>query len=485
MIIENLLAPKQAYELQNAILSKPFPWFWGSPNIQAYAPDDELFQLTHTFYSKNTIKSKYYNLINPIVYSIVQKTNINIKSIFRIKANLIPRIVTNNIWENNLTHKDLLDDGNFISVIYYIHDCDGDTVVYDDNKKTVVDRNTPKANSCYILNSKTWHRSSVPKENKRRVVINFVFEVESTDIKLIDKVKKSTYPHIIFTPITSNNISYIVYDLNLDKAVHIQKNQPELVCTLLEGQGRPSFRPFGVTTDNNNIYIASNDRLGKFNKQTHLLEKLINIPLFINTHQIIKDTDAVYVANTSTDTIGIYNLTTNQNIFIDVNTLKTTQKPKTPSFYNKQDTRHINSLFDDGANIWFCLHNNGLKPSEYGYFNKTTLQAQIIHSTGYKGHGIIIKDNFLYTLSTGTGELIAVDLNTKKENRYKVVDPNTTFLRGLIYTNGKFLIGCSVNFKILNSIKHSYIAEVDIIAGTLKKHDLEGIRAINDMQVIN
>jgi uracil-DNA glycosylase len=74
-------------------------------------------------------------------------------------------------------------------------------------------------------------------------------------------------------------------------------------------------------------------------------------------------------------------------------------------------------------------------------------------------------------------------INTKKENRYKVVDPSTTFIRGLIYTNGKFLIGCSVNFKTPNPIKHSYIAEVDIIAGTLKKHDLEGIKAINDMQI--
>jgi hypothetical protein len=476
MIIENLLQAKQAYELQDTILSKPFPWFWGAPYIVRSALKDKLFQFTHTFYSDETIKSKYYDLINPIIYELTQKTNIKIKRIDRIKANLIPRIVTSEEWENKLIHQDVKAEGNYLSVIYYLHDCDGDTIVYDDNKKSIVDRNTPKANSCYLLNSKTWHRSSIPKENKRRIVINFVFEVDSTDIKLIDKPKENKLPSILI----SSDDQIVTYNQN--KIIH-QSVQSEIDCKHLEGKGRPTYRPFGLALDHNNYYVASNDKLGKFNKQTNEFESLVDVPLFINTHQIIKDDDTLYACNTSTDTIGIYQLNRKHNVFFDVNTLSIIDKPSKPLNVNEKDTRHINSLFDDGTNIWFCLHNKGLQPSQYGFFNKNTFQAQIVYASGFAGHGIIIKDNFLYTLSTGTGEFIAVDLNTKKENRYKVADSNTTFLRGLIYTNGKFLIGCSVNFKTPNPIKHSYIAEVDIIAGTLKKHDLEGIQAINDMQI--
>jgi hypothetical protein len=309
------------------------------------------------------------------------------------------------------------------------------------------------------------------------VVINFVFEVESTDIKLIDKPKENKLPSILI----STDDGIVTYNQN--KTTHNQSVQSELDCKHLEGQGRATFRPFGITIDKDNYYIASNEKIGRFIKKTNQFESLIDVPLYINTHQILKDNNTLYTCNTSIDTIGIYKLDRKHNVFFDVNTLSIIDAPNKPLNADKKDTRHINSLFDDGKNIWFCLHNKGLKPSEYGYFNKITLQADIVYSSGFAGHGIVIKDNFLYTLSTGTGELIAVDLNTKKENRYKVVDSNTTFLRGLLYTDDKFLIGCSVNFKTPNPIKHSYIAEVDIIAGTLKKHDLEGIQAINDMQI--
>jgi hypothetical protein len=475
MIIENLLPPKQAYELKNIILSKPFNWFWNDHIVTKMS----LFQFTHSFYKEKTIISKHYNLIIPIIYEITQKTNIKIKAIYRIKANLIPNIVTNKKLESNLIHQDKID-GNYISVIYYVHDCDGDTIIYANDKKTIVNTNTPKENSCYILNSKTYHRSSIPKKNPRRVAINFIFEVESTDIKLVNGNETKLFPDLVI----SSDQGFFVYNINKNKFLNKPCFLKELNCKNLEGQGRPTFRPFGIAVDKDSIYIASNNKLGKFNKKTNEFESLVDVPLYLNTHQILKDDDTLYVCNTSTDTIGIYKLNRDYNIFFDVNVLSITNKPLSPiNRRHEKDTRHVNSLFDDGDNIWFCLHNKGLHPSEYGYFNKVTLQAQIVYSSGFAGHGIVIKDNFLYTLSTGTGELIAVDLNTKKENRYKVVDLSTTFIRGLIYTNGKFLIGCSVNFKTLNPIKHSYIAEVDIIAGTLKKHDLEGIQAINDMQI--
>jgi hypothetical protein len=479
MIIKNLLSTKQAYKLQHTILAKSFEWFWNDVKT-SYTFKNELFQFVHSFYKDRKIRSKHYDLITPIIYELTQKTNIKIKSIVRIKANLIPRTITNKKWDNNNIHQDVLEEGNYISVIYYMHNCDGDTVFYADNKKTIIDTYTPKENSCYILNSKKYHRSSAPKENQRRVIINFIFEVESTDVKLIDKPKETLLPNIII----SSDQGIFTHNINKNTVLHNSQVLEELNCKNLEGQGRPTFRPFGIAVDNSNYYIASNEKIGKFNIQTNQLESLIDVPLFINTHQILKDDDTLYVCNTSTDTIGIYKLNKDYNIFFDVNVLSITNKPISPiNRVDEKDTRHVNSLFDDGTNIWFCLHNKALKPSEYGYFNKTTFQAKIIYASGFAGHGIIIKDNFLYTMSTKTGELIAVDLNTKKENRYKVVDPSTTFIRGLIYTNGKFLIGCSVNFKTPNPIKHSYIAEVDIIAGTLKKHDLEGIKAINDMQI--
>lgn len=186
MIIQNLLPKVYADSLNTLILSAEFPWYWRSENMIGKHSICPLFQLTHPIYTHNKSVTPYYKTIFPIVTFLNKKTNIKIKSIVRIKANLIPKIVTNEEWDKTAIHQDVEINKNCISVIYYVHDCDGDTFVYADDKETIIDSSTPKENSCYILNSKTWHRSSVPVENKRRVVINFVFEVESTDIKLVD-----------------------------------------------------------------------------------------------------------------------------------------------------------------------------------------------------------------------------------------------------------------------------------------------------------
>ena len=113
--------------------------------------------------------------------------------------------------------------------------------------------------------------------------------------------------------ITTNSSDFIVFDINSKSIVHRQEKTIGLDATHLEGQGRPTFRPFGITSDENSIYIASNDRLGKFNKTTYEFESLVEVPLYCNTHQILKDKDILYTCNTSVDTIGIYNLAKNIN----------------------------------------------------------------------------------------------------------------------------------------------------------------------------
>jgi DNA-binding beta-propeller fold protein YncE len=264
--------------------------------------------------------------------------------------------------------------------------------------------------------------------------------------------------------ITNDNCDYAIYDLNLNKIIHRQSITQELDAIDLTGFNRPTFRPFGVTIDDSSVYIVSNDKLGKYNKQDHQFESLIKVPLFVNTHQMVKDKDVIYVCNSSTDTIGIYNLNKQEYNFFDVNTFSFINEPSEPKNLDIQNNKHVNSLFIDDDRIWFCLHNKG-ETSEYGYFNKKTFATTIVCKAGLQGHNIIVIDNFLYTLSSATGELLSIDLNTKKESKRKIANPIFTFLRGLVYIDGKFLIGCSVNFKTPSVIKHSYIAELNILTG--------------------
>ena len=67
--------------------------------------------------------------------------------------------------------------------------------------------------------------------------------------------------------ITTDECDFIIFDLDKSEIVHRQDKTKELDATHLKGQGRPTFRPFGIADDEEHIYIASNDRLGVFNKE--------------------------------------------------------------------------------------------------------------------------------------------------------------------------------------------------------------------------
>jgi hypothetical protein len=236
--------------------------------------------------------------------------------------------------------------------------------------------------------------------------------------------------------------TFIVYDFETGKLEYIKDKCNELDCKDLEGQGRAPFRPFGIDYDDQYIYIASNDKLGVFNRTSYKFEKLIDVPLFINTHQIVKDKDTFYVCNTAVDTIGIYN---DKIKHLSLDKFNVVDHISKPNHAESDDTAHVNSLYVNENKVYFCLHNNNKKMSRYGYFDKDTFKVEIIADAGYCSHGIVILNNKLYSLSSGTGDIVEIDLDTKQIVYYPCVDAKTTFLRGLAVHQDNIILGCSNN----------------------------------------
>ena len=56
--------------------------------------------------------------------------------------------------------------------LYYVNDSDGDTILYEDDKKTVLTRVSPKKNRLLLFSGDIPHCSSSPTKNLKRVVIN-------------------------------------------------------------------------------------------------------------------------------------------------------------------------------------------------------------------------------------------------------------------------------------------------------------------------
>lgn len=271
---------------------------------------------------------------------------------------------------------------------------------------------------------------------------------------------------------------FVIYDVDEHKIVFKKEKTNQLDCKHLEGQGKDTFTPHGVTVDEHHIYVVSNDRLAQYNRQ-YQFESMVDVPLFVNTHDIIKDKDMLYVCNTSVNNIGIYNLKTKENKFLDVSTFKFVDTPQAPTHKGELDINHVNSLFNAGDKIWFCLHNQGKKLSEYGYIVKDTLEVNLVFSAGMCSHDIEIVENTLYTLSTNTGELIEINLITGSLSSYKL--NNSNFIRGLLYIEGKLIIGNSVNYK-KDSVGNAYIMIMDLKTKIIiSTQILDGILGIKDI----
>jgi hypothetical protein len=182
MIIDKVLPDSYAKEIRDAFMSDYFPWYFNDCLIQEANTIKDQFQFTHTLFLDNEAKSDIFSLVKPMIYFIELHTGIKIKNTIRIKANLITR--NNSVLDVYRTvHQDVKrtsenSNETFKSFLYYIEDSDGDTIMFEDDKITESSRITPKANKGVYFDSMIWHTSTFPKIAQRRMVINFIFEVE-------------------------------------------------------------------------------------------------------------------------------------------------------------------------------------------------------------------------------------------------------------------------------------------------------------------
>lgn len=285
-----------------------------------------------------------------------------------------------------------------------------------------------------------------------------------------------------------NSPTFLVYDTKSKELIHTCLKLPELDSAEMAGQGRPTFRPFGIASDNQYLYIASHNRLARFNKTTYEFIDLVDMPLFINTHEMVAHDGKIYVANTSNDTVGIYNIKENSCTYFNITTFNCTSEAPTPDDVGSHDGKHVNSLSLHGDKLYFCLHNLNRCDSQLGYFDINTYEAQIVAEAGRCNHGVKVLNGKLYSLSTGTGEVIEVDLETREVGLYKVVDSSKTFLRGLDILNGAIIFGGSNTYSEERTIymNNCFVAQFD--TETKKSQVLINVDAayiISDMKVLS
>ena len=157
--------------IHQLVMSDNFSWFWNDFQIgDQFGAQYSGF--THVFY-KFKINSEYFPQAHELVREIIKNENLQVNQLVRVQANLLTNIHANEIEISNSIHVDM-DNPGFKSIVYYVDDSDGDTIIFGDQDCKV----SPVKGTYVMFDSHTKHMASIPKKHKRRVVFNIILGIK-------------------------------------------------------------------------------------------------------------------------------------------------------------------------------------------------------------------------------------------------------------------------------------------------------------------
>jgi hypothetical protein len=285
--------------------------------------------------------------------------------------------------------------------------------------------------------------------------------------------------------------SFYIFDLELNKVVAKANHTKMLHSSLPDHAGRADFRAFGIAQSENNIFIASNGKIVRFDNKTFEPIEIVCNTGVINTHQIAYHQGYIYRTNSSNDTISKINLYSLEETHFSFKNMSIIDKIDKPINYSENDNHHINSLLIHEDQIYVMAHNNNVKPSEVF---SLTLDFKEIHSVAKLGmchHEIIIHNGLLYSLDTGRDSLIILNLSSGKQDRYKIVSRSSketpdVFLRGMALVDDKLEIFGSLAFTSNNKEVEGAATRItfDINNHLLTKTHIDDLAIIACVQVL-
>mgnify|MGYP003317981900 FL=1 len=195
IILDDFTPPSIQNQLSSALLGANTDWKFRDSSSGVGEDIDkndvnikESVQFVHEIFHDHEkgMQSPLFNLAQIPLMFLEHHMKKTITMPIRIKANML-------LQDEDATgkyHSPHIDVANqdAVSMVYYLHDCDGDTILFDKKLSKFgghtdlveLDRVTPKQGRAVIFNSNRFHASSSPVQNQRRVIINYVFFADKT-----------------------------------------------------------------------------------------------------------------------------------------------------------------------------------------------------------------------------------------------------------------------------------------------------------------
>jgi len=191
-IFDNLITVDNQLELEQNIVGNSYLPFYYSLDTVGSSMEQNLFddsnilhqpQFVHMLCSNNKPSSKMFNyILSKIDFKLL---GLDEYKFLRVKINLLTPPVRAFKYNYHVPHFDSKNP-NDVSIIYYVNDSDGDTVLFNESydgvvpsKLSIMKTVSPKRGRLVVFNSNQFHSSSPPLEKDFRYVINMVLTLHS------------------------------------------------------------------------------------------------------------------------------------------------------------------------------------------------------------------------------------------------------------------------------------------------------------------
>lgn len=199
-------------EIQNCILESilgdnHFPWFLshriGNPESYPFGTyptiTDNKITDSEGFYHmahNGELESHTFKIFEPVLQNYLSVFNKVITKILRIRLRYTSPALNHNNYKYAAPHIDDYNSQEFKTIVYYINDSDGDTIlfdkIYDPTKDIKIDtykfhnlkevfRFTPKKGTALVFNGFRYHSGNFPINYNSRIIANYDFLEEERE----------------------------------------------------------------------------------------------------------------------------------------------------------------------------------------------------------------------------------------------------------------------------------------------------------------
>ena len=196
LVLDDLVPQQFQDSLEQLCISGKFPWYFNqSSNYASYANRNksmgdyskmseissgiDLPQFIHSVYHHQYQKeSQYLSVFN----SLLAFAPVSVDTLLRIKLNLNYAHKTVTQEQYSIPHVDFVSMENLTTLIYYVNDNDGDTVIFNEKRTTgdlpdvktltVKQTVTPKKGRFVMFDGSLLHAGNFPSGESPRIVVN-------------------------------------------------------------------------------------------------------------------------------------------------------------------------------------------------------------------------------------------------------------------------------------------------------------------------